>query len=45
VTLDDAALTAILGAKCPDCGWRRGAHRPAGDLLGPECPRYEGDRP
>lgn len=37
MSLDDATLTEILGPKCPDCGWRRGQHRPAGEFVAP-CP-------
>jgi hypothetical protein len=27
--LTDDNVTAILGEKCPVCGWRGGRHRPA----------------
>ncbi len=26
--MSDAELTEVLGEKCPECGWRRGDHRP-----------------
>lgn len=45
MTLDDATATEALGPKCPDCGWRRGQHRPAVAFSGEQwltaCPRYE----
>jgi hypothetical protein len=38
--LSDADLTRILGPKCPDCGWRRGQHRPAAPGMGmTACPQ------
>lgn len=39
MTLTDEQVTEILGPKCPDCGWRRGQHRPGGKWL-TRCPRY-----
>jgi hypothetical protein len=39
MTLTDAELTDLFGPKCPDCGWRRGQHRPDGQWL-TRCPRY-----
>lgn len=35
--LSDAFLTGELGAKCPECGWRRGGHRPAMPGMGVEA--------
>lgn len=31
-------IDEMFGPRCPDCGWRRGQHRPAGQWLTP-CPR------
>lgn len=28
----DEDITETLGPKCPDCGWRRGRHRPGGEF-------------
>lgn len=41
--LPDAIFTDALGPKCPECGWRRGAHRPAitiGEPV-PACPHHQ----
>jgi len=35
--LDDAALTVLLGPKCPACGWRTGHRGGQGVLIAP-CP-------
>jgi hypothetical protein len=35
----DAELTDILGPKCPDCGWRRGLHRPWSEQF-EACPQW-----
>lgn len=35
--LTAAQYDALLGPKCPSCGWRRGRHRPASTYLDP-CP-------
>lgn len=44
LAITDAAATAILGPKCPQCGWRRGWHR--GPLAGQDpCPHYDPDNP
>jgi hypothetical protein len=40
VSLTDEQVTEILGPKCPDCGWRRGQHRPGRDIFGDPCPRW-----
>lgn len=36
-------LTSILGEPCPECWWRRGAHRPPIKVMHLDvapCPRY-----
>lgn len=34
----DLDADGILGPGCPECGWRRGAHRPAAPVMGmPAC--------
>lgn len=44
MNVDDATATEILGPKCPDCGERRGQHRPPAAFSGEQwltaCPRY-----
>ncbi len=40
--MTDEALTEVLGAKCPACGWRRGQHRPGSQWQEP-CPELGED--
>jgi len=40
--LSEETATAMFGPQCPDCGWRRGRHRPAGAWTAP-CPTTRQD--
>lgn len=37
--MTDEQITQIMGPKCPECGWRRGQHRPGNRWQEP-CPQY-----
>lgn len=46
--MNDEELTAILGPKCPHCGWRGGKHRPRSEWNGTvwltACPRTQSNQ-